>query len=186
VREEFEHIREGRHGARSPKQAIAIGLSKARRAGVELPPPREGTTSAKTRKSAQRALKTGRKTKGGRARLGVARVPYPRRSNASRDPPRRRARSRGRRNRQRSAEARLLARLPRARLRGPRVPPAPPPRARRLARAAGNAAADVPPIGIHPGRRRARASIWRTARASALSQPRGCGGVWRSDSDPRG
>ena len=38
VREEFEHIREGKHGARSPQQAIAIGLSKARRAGVKLPP----------------------------------------------------------------------------------------------------------------------------------------------------
>ena len=39
VREEIHHIREGKHGARSPKQAIAIGLSKARRAGVQLPPP---------------------------------------------------------------------------------------------------------------------------------------------------
>ena len=42
VREEMEHIREGEHGARSPEQAIAIGLSKARRAGVELPPPKRG------------------------------------------------------------------------------------------------------------------------------------------------
>jgi hypothetical protein len=41
IREEMEHIREGKHGARSTKQAIAIGLSKARRAGVELPPPRK-------------------------------------------------------------------------------------------------------------------------------------------------
>lgn len=40
VREEMEHIREGKHGARSAKQAIAIGLSKARRAGVKLPPPK--------------------------------------------------------------------------------------------------------------------------------------------------
>jgi hypothetical protein len=40
VREEFDHIREGKHGARSPRQAIAIGLSKARRAGVKLPPPK--------------------------------------------------------------------------------------------------------------------------------------------------
>src|SRR6266480_1951441 len=39
VREEMEHIREGKHGARSARQAIAIGLSKARRAGVKLPPP---------------------------------------------------------------------------------------------------------------------------------------------------
>jgi hypothetical protein len=41
VREEMEHIREGKHGARSPQQAIAIGLSKARRAGVDLPPPKK-------------------------------------------------------------------------------------------------------------------------------------------------
>ena len=39
VREEIEHVREGKHGARSAKQAIAIGLSKARRAGVKLPSP---------------------------------------------------------------------------------------------------------------------------------------------------
>ena len=51
IREEMEHIREGKHGARSAKQAIAIGLSKARRAGVDLPPPAEGTVSEKTRRS---------------------------------------------------------------------------------------------------------------------------------------
>ena len=60
VREEMHHIREGKHGARSTKQAIAIGLSKARRAGVELAPPEKGTTSETTRRSAQRALKRGR------------------------------------------------------------------------------------------------------------------------------
>lgn len=59
VREEMEHIREGKHGARSTKQAIAIGLSKARRAGVHLKPPKKGTTSEKTRKSAQRAYARG-------------------------------------------------------------------------------------------------------------------------------
>jgi hypothetical protein len=52
VREEVHHIREGKHGARSPQQAIAIGLSKARRAGVDLPPPRRG--SAATREKAAR------------------------------------------------------------------------------------------------------------------------------------
>ena len=46
VKEEMDHIREGKHGARSTKQAIAIGLSKARRAGVKLKPPAEGKTSA--------------------------------------------------------------------------------------------------------------------------------------------
>ena len=47
VREEMEHIREGEHGARSPEQAIAIGLSKARRAGVKLPPPKRGKATNK-------------------------------------------------------------------------------------------------------------------------------------------
>jgi hypothetical protein len=42
IREEIHHIREGKHGAQSPEQAIAIGLSKARRAGVKLPPPKKG------------------------------------------------------------------------------------------------------------------------------------------------
>lgn len=54
VREEMHHIREGKHGARSAKQAIAIGLSKARRSGVKLQPPKAGKASASTRKQAQR------------------------------------------------------------------------------------------------------------------------------------
>ena len=54
VREEMDHIRRGKHGARSTKQAIAIGLSKARRSGVALAPPRRGTTSAETRRKAVR------------------------------------------------------------------------------------------------------------------------------------
>src|SRR5215213_6163163 len=57
VREEIETIRKGVHGARSAKQAIAIGLSKARRAGVKLPPPAKGKTSEETRKKAKRDLK---------------------------------------------------------------------------------------------------------------------------------
>src|SRR5216117_2358873 len=59
VREEIEHVREGKHGARSTKQAIAIGLSKARRAGVDLPPPKKG--SKKTRKQAARDVQKGKK-----------------------------------------------------------------------------------------------------------------------------
>jgi hypothetical protein len=59
VREEIEHIREGKHGARSTKQAIAIGLSKARRAGVKLPPPAKGSISEKTRRSAASAYRAG-------------------------------------------------------------------------------------------------------------------------------
>jgi hypothetical protein len=58
VREEMEHIREGEHGARSPEQAIAIGLSKARRAGVKLPPPKRGTQ--RTKRQARRDLTKGR------------------------------------------------------------------------------------------------------------------------------
>src|ERR1043165_9497379 len=63
VREEMHHIREGKHGARSTKQAIAIGLSKARRAGVKLPPPRKGTVSEKTRRSAARAYRKAQRGK---------------------------------------------------------------------------------------------------------------------------
>lgn len=59
VREEMEHIREGKHGARSAKQAIAIGLSKARRAGVKLPPPKKGTASQRTRRQARRDIAKG-------------------------------------------------------------------------------------------------------------------------------
>ena len=59
VREEMHHIREGKHGARSAKQAIAIGLSKARCAGVDLPPPEKGQTSERTRKSAETAFRRG-------------------------------------------------------------------------------------------------------------------------------
>lgn len=61
VREEMHHIREGKHGARSTKQAIAIGLSKARRAGVRLRPPAKGRVSEKTRKSAQSAYRKGQR-----------------------------------------------------------------------------------------------------------------------------
>ena len=57
VREEMDHIREGKHGARSPEQAIAIGLSKARRAGVKLPPPED--EKASTKQKARQDLKRG-------------------------------------------------------------------------------------------------------------------------------
>ncbi len=59
VREEMHHIREGKHGAANTKQAIAIGLSKARRAGVDLPPPRSGKTSSRTRRQAERDSEKG-------------------------------------------------------------------------------------------------------------------------------
>lgn len=60
VREEIEHVREGKHGVRSPQQAIAIGLSKARRAGIPLKPPVRGKTSEETRHKAEKDYKTGR------------------------------------------------------------------------------------------------------------------------------
>src|SRR5207247_3897766 len=59
VREEMHHVREGKHGARSTKQAIAIGLSKARRAGVKLGPPKKGRASARTRRQAARDYRKG-------------------------------------------------------------------------------------------------------------------------------
>src|ERR1700704_3638401 len=78
VREEIEHVREGKHGVRSPKQAIAIGLSKARRAGIPLGTPNPKTTSAATRKKAAQDSRRGEEnpvkseegsTKRGKARL---------------------------------------------------------------------------------------------------------------------
>jgi hypothetical protein len=76
VHEEIEHIRQGKHGARSTKQAIAIGLSKARRAGVPLEPPKKGQTSERTRESAEREYEIGQGKRKPRA-------PSPKRSRAS-------------------------------------------------------------------------------------------------------
>jgi hypothetical protein len=86
VREEIEHIREGKHGARSTKQAIAIGLSKARRAGVKLSPPKKGTASSRTRKQAQRDLaraKSGRRASPARSRATLRALKREGRSAAS-------------------------------------------------------------------------------------------------------
>jgi hypothetical protein len=115
VREEMHHIREGKHGARSTKQAIAIGLWKARRAGVDLPPPEKGTVSEKTRRSAKRAYQAGqrRKPKASRRRsrateLALKREP---RNAASKKALSRQARSaaRKRTRTERSASARRAA-----------------------------------------------------------------------------
>ena len=87
VHEEIEHVRKGQHGARSTKQAIAIGLSKARRAGVKLSPPKKGTASARTRKQAQRDLsraKSGRKASASRSRATRRALKREGRSAASR------------------------------------------------------------------------------------------------------
>jgi hypothetical protein len=63
VREEIHHVREGKHGARSAKQAIAIGLAKARRAGVKLAAPKKGQASAETRRQAEHDIEKGRSGK---------------------------------------------------------------------------------------------------------------------------
>jgi hypothetical protein len=63
VREEMHHIREGKHGAQSPQQAIAIALSKARRAGVDLPAPKRGKASSKTRAQAMRDTRKGKRSR---------------------------------------------------------------------------------------------------------------------------
>ena len=74
VREEIEDIRQGKHGARSPQQAIAIGLSKARRAGVDLPPPAKGRTKKSTRRSAKYAYEAGQHKRKPRKRPRVSRA----------------------------------------------------------------------------------------------------------------
>lgn len=117
VREEMHHIREGKHGARSTKQAIAIGLSKARRAGVDLPPPQKGTVPEKTRRSAERADEAGqgrRKAKHSprRARASEKALKREDRSAASHEALSKQARSSARRRKpsERSASAKKAAR----------------------------------------------------------------------------
>jgi hypothetical protein len=103
VHEEIKHIREGKHGARSTKQAIAIGLSKARRAGVALRAPRKGQASARTRKSAARDLAEGRrpsrKVSPSRSRAAVKALKDEPRSVVSRKALSKQARSAARRRR---------------------------------------------------------------------------------------
>lgn len=77
VHEEIEHVREGKHGARSAKQAIAIGLSKARRSGVKVPAPEKGEASEETRKKAKSDLEKGATAK------KAAKKPSPARSKAT-------------------------------------------------------------------------------------------------------
>ena len=74
VREEIDKIRRGEHGARSPEQAIAIGLSMARRAGVPLRPPRKGQAKERTRKSAEYAYEAGQHKRRTKRRPRVARA----------------------------------------------------------------------------------------------------------------
>jgi len=125
VHEEIEHVREGKHGARSPQQAIAIGLSKARRAGIPLKPPRSGSASAATRKRARRDYERGRTSSGRkpsrrRSRATEGALKREPRSSASRSALSRQAhRAAGRRSgASRSEAARRGASTRRARRRG--------------------------------------------------------------------
>jgi hypothetical protein len=114
VREEIHKIRRGEHGARSAKQAIAIALSEARRAGVDLPPPRKGKTSEETRRKAQRDYARGhgapakRKPSAKRSRASLAALKREPRSAASQQALSRQARSAAakRSSAERSASAR--------------------------------------------------------------------------------
>jgi hypothetical protein len=115
VREEMHHIREGKHGARSPQQAIAIGLSKARRAGVKLQAPGRGKASSRTRRQAKRDLSKGRKSRRPsprRSRAVRGALKRESRRSASRSALSRQARSAARRrgSRSRSAAARKASR----------------------------------------------------------------------------
>lgn len=99
VHEEIEHVREGKHGARSAKQAIAIGLSKARRAGVKLGPP-PPTATARTKRaaaSATRAARRHRRPSASRSRAGLKALQHEGHAAASRQALARQARSAARR-----------------------------------------------------------------------------------------
>ena len=144
VREEIHHVREGKHGARSTKQAIAIGLSKARRAGVKLPRP-PASAKASTRRSAQsahRAAGTRKQPSPRRARAALTALKHEGRAAASPKALARQARSAARR---RPAAARKAAARRAARTKGPQV-----------RRAAARKAARTRRTGVTSRRRRAR------------------------------
>ena len=122
VREEIHHVREGKHGARSAKQAIAIGLSKARRAGVKLPPPKRGSTSKRTRRQATRDLAKGRaKTKRASPRRSRAVTKALRREGRSAASHRALARQARTTARRRTAAQRSAAARKAVRTKGPRA-----------------------------------------------------------------
>jgi hypothetical protein len=123
IREEIDEIRAGEHGARSTRQAIAIGLSKARRAGVKLPPPRKGTYSDEVRHKAELDTKRGRhpgkRVSSKRSRAVTAALKREGRGAASKSALSRHARTAARRRTaaQRSASAKKAARTRAARQR---------------------------------------------------------------------
>jgi hypothetical protein len=121
VREEIHHVREGKHGARSTKQAIAIGLSKARRAGVKLPPPpadAKPRTKASAESATRAAQRGGTKPASRRSRAIGGALKREGRAAASRQALSRQAKSAAR---QRSAAARSAAARKAARTKGPQV-----------------------------------------------------------------
>jgi len=119
VREEMHHIRRGKHGARSPEQAIAIGLSKARRSGVNLQPPEKGEGSERTRESAKSAFRRrGRKASPRRSRAVRGALKREGRSAAAPSALARHTRTVAR---NRSASSRSAAARKAARTKGPRV-----------------------------------------------------------------
>jgi hypothetical protein len=114
VREEIEEIRRGKHGARSAQQAIAIGLSKARRAGVKLPPPPKGRTSEATRTKAKRDLEKAKsgstKVSSKRSKATVSALKREPKSSVSRKALAKQASSAARRRRGASEKTRSSAR----------------------------------------------------------------------------
>lgn len=76
VHEEIEHVRQGKHGARSPQQAIAIGLSEARRAGIPVPPKKNASAASKKKadrenRKGQSSTKAAKKTSSQRSKARV-------------------------------------------------------------------------------------------------------------------
>ena len=133
VKEEMDHIREGKHGARSPQQAIAIGLSKARRAGVKLPPPKAGKTSEATRTKAARDERKGqssakKKTSAKRSRAVSKALQREGKSAASHrslsKQAKRTARQRGSAARKQAARKRFVPKEPQDAVKPPRKRPA--------------------------------------------------------------
>jgi hypothetical protein len=121
VHDEIKKIRKGKHGARSARQAIAIGLSEARRAGVNLKPPKKGTVSEKSRKSAAQAYEKGQKHEPVSRKRSRARVKALKReptSTVSHDALSKQARTAAKK---RSASSRSAAAKKAARTKGPRV-----------------------------------------------------------------
>ena len=120
VREEIEHVRQGKHGVKNTKQAIAIGLSKARRAGVKLRAPKKGKAPARTRKQAKRDLNqgqsAGRKKSGRRSRAVRGALKKMGRSAASKKNLSRQARAAARK---RSSASRRAAAKKAVRTKGP-------------------------------------------------------------------